>query len=249
MNYSAKYFRESLPEWKRKKDPILSKVFYRPVSFYVASIATKLNISANEISYFSTGLAIVACSLFLFDSFISRLYGAIIINLWLILDCADGNIARSVKKQPFGEFADGISSYILVALMCTTISFSVYFTGGLLFNARSPWIILMGAIASIADTLMRLIYQKFTNVSINLQSTGVIPAQSDKRVDNNSVDSFRVRIEAELGIGGILPLAILLATIFNALDLIIIYCFVYYVLACIISTFMLIFKAIKLSKI
>lgn len=248
MDYSAKYFRESLPEWKRRKDPILSRLFYRPISFYVSSIATKLNISANQISYFSTGLAIVACILFLLNSFIARLFGAIMINLWLILDCADGNIARSVKKQPFGEFADATSSYILVSLMCITISFSIYFTGGILFNEKSPWIILIGAIASISDTLMRLIYQKYTNVSLNLQSTGVIPVQNDKRVDNNYVGSFRVRIEAEFGIGGILPLAILLATIFNSLDLIIIYCLLYYGLSCIISTLILINNAIKLDK-
>lgn len=248
MDYSAKYFKESLPEWKKRKDPILSRLFYRPVSFYISSIATKLNISANQISYFSTILAVVACISFLFNSFIARLFGSILINLWLILDCADGNIARSIKKQPFGEFADATSSYILVSLMCITISFSVYFTGGILFDEKSPWIIFIGAVASISDTLMRLVYQKYTNVSLNLQSSGIIPIQHDKRIDNNCVGSFRVRIEAELGIGGVLPLAILFATIFNALDLIIIYCLLYYGLSCIISILTLINNAIKLEK-
>ena len=174
--------------------------------------------------------------------------GAILINIWLILDCADGNIARSVRKQPFGEFADGISSYILVGLMCISMGFSVYFSGGIIFKPGSPWIILLGAVASSSDSLMRLVYQKYKNTSKELQDKGVIEQEKDIRTDKNSVGSVRVRIEAELGIGGILPVAILIATILNALDIIIIYCFVYYGLSFIASTLMLVKKAIKLSN-
>ena len=32
--YSPKYFKKDLPEWKRRKDPITSKFFYRRLSFY-----------------------------------------------------------------------------------------------------------------------------------------------------------------------------------------------------------------------
>lgn len=248
MNYSAKYFKDSLPDWKRKKDPVLSRIFYRPVSFYISSIATKLGISANTISYFSAIIAVFSCILFLFNRFEMKMIGAILINIWLILDCADGNIARSVRKQPFGEFADGISSYILVGLMCISMGFSVYFSGGIIFKSGSPWIILLGAVASSSDSLMRLVYQKYKNTSKELQDKGVIEQEKDIRTDKNSVGSVRVRIEAELGIGGILPVAILIATILNALDIIIIYCFVYYGLSFIVSTLMLVKKAIKLSN-
>ena len=33
MHYTAKYFRDNFPEWKYRKDFILTKIFYRPVSF------------------------------------------------------------------------------------------------------------------------------------------------------------------------------------------------------------------------
>lgn len=248
MNYSPKYFSDSLPIWKKKKDPVLTRIFYRPVSFVCASIATNLGISANATSYFSAVLGIFACVLFLVDSFAARLTGAILINVWLILDCTDGNIARSVKKQPFGEFADGISSYIVVALMCTTIGFSVFFSGGVIFEAGSPWIILIGALASISDTLMRLIYQKYQKTAREMQDKGIIPAEKDVRTNTNSVGSFRVRIEMELGLGGILPIAILIATIFNALDIIILYCFAYYGLSCAASSLLFVMKAINASE-
>ena len=114
MRYNAKYFRDSLPEWKRRKDPVLSKVFYRPVSFFTASIAANLGISANTVSYCSVFIAVLSCLLFAYPSQQAHLAAAIFVSVWLIMDCTDGNLARSVKKQPFGTYADSMSSYIFV---------------------------------------------------------------------------------------------------------------------------------------
>jgi len=246
FNYS--FFKDSLPVWKRKKDPILTQIFYRPFSFLVASFCAKMNISANTVSYFSTIIGIIACVLFLVDDYLLRIIAATLINIWLILDCVDGNLARSVKKQSFGEFADGISSYVLVALVCITIGFSVYFTGGIIFEKGSPWIILLGALASIADTLMRLIYQKFRSELVKLEDKGLIAKEEDARTDHSKVTSFRVKVESELGIGGLLPIFILIAAITNALDLVVIYCFLYYGFSCVVSSCMFIRKAISLTK-
>lgn len=158
MNYTPKYFKENLPEWKRKKDPILSRIFYRPVSFLFSSLFCHIGWTANMVSYFSALIAIIACVCFVFGAPIA---GAILINIWLILDCSDGNIARSVKKEHYGDFADAMSSYICVGLMFVCIGFNVYQTGGIIFYAESPWIILLGALAGSSDSLMRLIYQKY----------------------------------------------------------------------------------------
>ena len=53
MKYTPKYFYDNLPAWKRKKDPILSRLFYRPASFLTASIFSNLGIGANTVSYYS----------------------------------------------------------------------------------------------------------------------------------------------------------------------------------------------------
>ena len=70
----------------------------------------------------------------------------------------------------------------------------------------SPWIILVGALASSSDSLMRLIYQKYKNTERNMADKGIIKLENDIRTDHSQVGSFRVRIEAELGIGGLLQL-------------------------------------------
>ena len=248
MEYSAGYFKEQMPDWKRKKDPILSRIFYRQVSFKLAAILANHNISANSVSYFSAILGIIACFCFLLSNWTFHVIGAVLINIWLILDCTDGNLARSVKKQPFGEFADGISSYILVGLMCSAMGITVFHEGGLFFHPGQYLFIYIGALASSADTLMRLIYQKYKATERELADSGIIKIEKDARTDHSQVRNLKVRIESELGIGGLLPLFILLASIFKALDLVVIYCFLYYVSSCLIASLIFIKKAILKSN-
>ena len=249
MKYTAKYFKDNMPEWKRKKDAFVVQKFYRPLSFYGSSFAANHGISANTVSYFSVIVAIIGCILFLFDSKGLCICGAVLFSVWSWLDCVDGNLARSVRKQPFGEFADSMSSYILVGLMWSAMGIAAYNFGGTLLKPGNAWIILLGALASSADSLMRLIYQKYKNTEKELSEKGVLEIENDLRKDHSKVGSFRVRIEETLGIGGILPLLILLATIFNGLDLVIFYCFVYYGGSAVAVIIILATKAIKKAKL
>lgn len=244
MMYTYAYFKKTLPEWKRKKDPILSQLFYRPISLYLACWLANRGVMANDVSYISIFVAILASVFFLINEPIMHLLAAVLINIWLVLDCVDGNMARTIKKQPFGDFADATSSYVLVALVCVSMSYAVYCSGGVFVEKGSSIIILIGAFASISDTLMRLIYQKYKSSERTLVDSGVIESEVDKRLDERQVKSIQVRIEAELGIGGILPFAILLASIFNALDIVVYYCFCYYGLSCVFILFSYIKKAI-----
>lgn len=248
MKYTSKYFKDNLPEWKRQKDPILSRIFYRPISFYGAAFCANHGISANTVSYFSALIAIVAGCLFLVDSYEINIMAAMLVNVWLCLDCVDGNIARSIKKQPFGDFADSISSYILVGIMCTTMSTVAYRNGGYFIESGCIWIVILGAFSSSADTLMRLIYQKYKATARELIDRGIIQAEEDKRTDITQVNSWQVRIESDFGVGGILPILVLIGTIFNILDIVVCYCFLYYGGACVVASLLQIRKAMKYTK-
>lgn len=246
--YSVKFFKEGLPEWKRVKDPLTSRIFYRPLSFVTASLAAKCGLTANAISYLSIFIALFACVFLVIPNYTFNIIGAILVNVWLLSDCTDGNIARSVKKQPFGDFADSVSSYVLVAFLCTALGVSAYFSGGLLFSKYSIWIVLIGALASSADTLMRLVYQKYKSSERSLVDDGKLEMEIDKRTDNSQTNSLLVRIESDFGIGGILPLLVLFGVIFKFVDLVVIYCFLYYFLSSFVMILKYIFKAIKKTK-
>ena len=248
MKYTPKFFKETMPEWKRQKDPPLSRLFYRRAGFALAAVFANAGISANTVSYISLVVGILGCALYLPRACACHIVGAALINLWLVLDCTDGCIARSVKGEPFGEFADSSSSYTLVGLMGAAMGVAAYFEGGALIPAGTPWIILAGALASSADTLMRLIYQKYKNVERDMADKGIVEVEWDKRTDHSQVNSLRVRVEQDLGIGGILPLLILLATIFRALDLAILYCLAYYGLSCVLVYITYIRKAVRAAR-
>lgn len=243
-DYSVKFFYKGLPAWKRKKDPIYTRFVMRPLSFIGASICANNGISANTVSYVSGWIAILGCLFFLPKDYWCHITGAILFNVWLFMDCIDGNLARCVKKQPFGIFADAISSYILVGFMSTFMGFAVYFEGGILFDAGCPWIILVGALASSFDTLMRLIYHKYEQAHAELVSKGIMPVENDDHNDHSMVGDWKIRIEQELGIAGILPFMILICAVFKCLDIAILYCFFYYGGSLLISYIMFVRRAI-----
>lgn len=246
--YTAKYFRDNIPEWKRKKDPPLSRIFYRPVSFYCASLATKVGLSANTVSYLSIIIALLSCVCFIIPNHVCNIIGAVLVNVWLISDCTDGNIARSIKKQPFGEFADGISSYIFVGFLCISLGMVAYINDGILLDKGCVWILFLGAIASISDTLMRLIYQKYKSTERELADKGLIEIEYDKRKDTKQSNSLLVRIESDFGLGGILPIMILIGVLINAIDIVVIYCFIYYFCSSVLMILKYILKAIKTTQ-
>lgn len=237
-----------MPAWKRKKDPPLSRIFYRPTGFVLAAAFANAGVGANTVSYLSIIEGVLACALFLPNNHACRIIGAILINLWLVLDCTDGCIARSVKAEPFGEFADGISSYIVVALAGPAMGIAAFYEGGALIAPGSPWIILLGALSSVSDTLMRLIYQKYKATEREEADKGTVKVSYDRRRDHDQVGSLRVKIEQDLGIGGILPVMILAGTIFCTLDIVLFYMFAYYGLSCFAIVVIYIRKAIRAGK-
>ena len=247
MKYTTKFFHDSMPAWKRKKDSTLTRFIYRPLSFFLASIVANLGISANTVSYVSAIVALIGCSMFLIPITACHIIGSIIMIIWLIMDCIDGNLARAIQKQPFGEFADSISSYLLVGFMCTTLGFAAYQEGGLLFEQGNPWIILLGALASSSDTMMRLIYQKYKNTERKMADQGIVEIESDFRAEEEQPTSIKTIIDREFGLG-IIPEIFLLASIFHVLDLAVIYCFCFYGFAFLVNLFIYVRKAIKKSK-
>ena len=164
---------------------------------------------------------------------------------WLLLDCVDGDLARSVKQQPFGDFVDAMSSYILVGLLGMSVGFSCCANGGIIFKKGDFVIILIGAFGSSADSLMRLIYQKYQATAKDLQARGIIPIECDVRSDHQSVGSLRVRLEMELGLAGFIPVLAIICTAVGCLDVMVLYMALYYGGSCVLATVHYTRKALK----
>lgn len=122
--------------------------------------------------------------------------------------------------------------------------------GGGVFSLKgNAWIIFAGAIASSCDTLVRLIYQKYQNVSRELSDKNIIPPQRETRTENEYSGSLRVRLEMEPGIGGIIPTMVFAASVFNALDLVIFYMDLYYCSGALIFIVMYTVRAMRFRNL
>lgn len=92
---------------------------------------------------------------------------------------------------------------------------------------------------------MRLVYQKYIVVSREWGIEGKVELDGSNA---GKIDKIRFRVEQEFGMGGILPLAILLASLFKCLDIVLIIWCVYYGCVFVASTLYLLNKAMKTSK-
>ena len=95
---------------------------------------------------------------------------------------------------------------------------------------------------------MRLIYQKYKACERGLADMGKMEVEKEKRTDINQTTSLIVRIEADFGIGGILPFLVLFGIIFNFVDLVVIYCFLYYFASSLLMITKYILKAINNTR-
>lgn len=101
------------PEHKKEKDLQVSLWLYfviRPASFYFTYIALKVKIGPNHATFI--GFIIGLVSLILAGNG-NYFLAALFLNIFAIIDCVDGNLARLKKPSKLGEYFDAISGDII----------------------------------------------------------------------------------------------------------------------------------------
>lgn len=217
------------------------KLVYRPISFYFAAFFANLKMSGNDVSVLSAFVGISACILFLFNNYTCGIIAAIIVNIWIIMDCTDGNIARSVKAIPYGDFLDSTSCYILVGILFNVLGYRAYQSSSLFFSGKI-FIVLLGALTASFDSITRLVYQRYLVSSYNLGINEKVESDITKV---STLQKIRLIIDLNIGIGGFFPLILLLSIFFSFLDIVVIGYFLYYGFFAMVSISFLTFKALK----
>ncbi|MCL2805224.1 MAG: CDP-alcohol phosphatidyltransferase family protein, partial [Treponema sp.] len=159
----------SLPREKVKQDGLWTRFVLRPLSFPVSWLALRLKLSPAFISYFSGFLCVIGGILFawprdqvFFGSIPSSLFaaiGVILFNIFAVMDCVDGNMARvSGKAGPWGGWADAVMGFIAYT--------SVFFATGLYVYWETLWwpALLITGLTSSANLLTRVAYQIYKNI-------------------------------------------------------------------------------------
>lgn len=214
MKYSPKFFKDTMPEWKRKKDPLVARFIHRPLSFVFSSIFVELDLTPNQVSFISLLIAFVSCTLFVSSKLSVLMIAYFLLNLWSITDSADGNIARSLGGKLYGDFIDATSSYFLYGMMFLSLGYSVYKTGGMLVQQGDIFIVLAGALAGCSDTMTRLFFQKMKNNSYEIRIEKLLKGidQEGDITDRtqSKIGRLQGRIDSEFTCGGSIHLLLLL---------------------------------------
>lgn len=197
---------------------IADRYFYRPIAIFLLPILFNLfKLTPNKISIVSMAIVSIGFSLVsLSQDKISVVFGSMFFILFLVLDCADGSLARTLFykyniKNPLGEFFDAFVGYYVIAGLWTSLGY--YLT---ILNNDLLWFIL-GTLSSLASLYSRTAYLKLGWVKCE---QGL-----DKTQAKQIKESFSIKIYKNIDWGGFLLLIIPFAIWFHCLEYILILMF------------------------
>mgnify|MGYP006104976153 CR=1 FL=1 len=109
---------------------LITQYFLRPISFYVTYVLLKFKLSANQVTILSLFLGLCGMTCFITGERFLFSLGVIFYLLSLILDFADGNIARTTDTATYyGKFLDGAVNGVIEVNLPISIAIGFYLAG------------------------------------------------------------------------------------------------------------------------
>lgn len=207
--------KKSFPD--HKSDAIWTRYVLRPLSFPFAWLFIKLGFSANQVTYLSIIAIFVGSGLFFLGSYALGIVAAVLFNVFALLDCVDGNIARVTEGgNPYGEWVDALGGYIAYTFVFVSAGMFVDMTYQDLGVIDGIEFHFVGTVAAVTNLLMRVQHQKYENLSKHSHDNG------------GRSDSLQKKISRNVGITGFLMPAVLVGVIFVVLHWILIFYAAFY---------------------
>lgn len=228
MYFSLKKIKDSLPAKKNSKSSLWVKTVVRKLSFLFTFAFINLGCSAWMASIISVLVACAGAVCLCINSPVARIVGVILIELWLVLDCVDGNIARVRRtSSEMGEFIDALSGYYVTGFVYFAIGISAFYTTSMTKFAFL-WVIL-GGMSSICGLLARIIHQKYTYTLLVLERRNCekVELPEDEVTNKKSIQYLRSRVDKEISISGLFMPFLLIALVFNLYDIMTIFYFLF----------------------
>ncbi|QPJ64951.1 MAG: CDP-alcohol phosphatidyltransferase family protein [Candidatus Nitrohelix vancouverensis] len=111
----------------------VNRYFHVPVSARIVSWLCQTRATPNQVSYTSILLGILSGLAFMSGGHFGMFWGGVLLELSLILDCVDGQLARATgQSSEWGRLLDGIGGYVAYLAVVFGITYSLpEFTGAL----------------------------------------------------------------------------------------------------------------------
>ena len=157
----VKDFRSSLKppeteEW-------INQYFNRPIAFFIAKAFQKIRFTPNSITVLSMVCGVLSGYFFSKLDTSSVVIAAILLEMMILLDCADGQLARMVgKSSSFGKTLDGLADF--------TTHLSIYYglAYGLYLKEHHYYIFILAVVAQLSMYLHIILYDHYKNIFIDV---------------------------------------------------------------------------------
>lgn len=187
MQGSEKVKMEDTLKSQDTEEPI-DILFYRPLGFRCAVLASKLHITPNMITVFSIFIGVAAGFLFYPADLTTNVIGMLLLVFANLLDSTDGQLARLTNNHTrLGRILDGLAGdlwFICIYLVCVF---------RLLHQGCSPWIWLLASAAGICHIFHAAMADYYRNIHLFIlkSSTGSEQDNSEAMTQELRKISFR----------------------------------------------------------
>lgn len=166
---------------KKENKPYLKDMFLcsylisQRISPYLSSMYIKKKIIPNRITIHMILSGIIGAILFSMPNIIAKIFGAVLIHLWFILDCSDGEVARYTKTfSTFGRELDYMAHLINHPLFGMGIFISLYQLDR--YNPLTLFVLVL--LSNLIDYGIR-----------NITTLNILDEIKDKNKVNSNIDS------------------------------------------------------------
>ena len=233
---TVKEIRKGFPHEKYVEDTIWLRLLRRPLSFYLAAKLINAKWSANHVSFLSLGILVIGLALFVPANYITSILGSIFLNLYMLFDTVDGNIARATNtRSKYGEFLETVNGYLINGFSYLAIGWAVGHSGSSQVFGFEPDYVLLGALTGICNFFIRVVHLK-SQMIFNL--AGGIE-------ENIKEMNIGKRFDREIAVSGFYHPAVSVCAILDKLHYFTIFYFIYYLSS---SVFFITTKLIKYRK-
>ncbi len=247
MKYTYADIKKSLTKKKNSRSSYWVQLWVRKASFPLTYLFINFGWTANMVSLLSWLVIFMGAIFISINNFYFILAGIILTNLWLILDCVDGNIARCKKQKSFmGDFYDAIAGYGPFAFTTIALGIAAFNTSTLFSNYLENWVfILIGGIGAMANLYTRLIHQKYMNCFF-VANKEIKQLENINLTDEENKKSFayiREQVDKNFGVSGLFMPLLFVALFTNTFDIMVTMYTAYYVLSFVAVIFLYCKKA------
>ena len=174
----------------RANDGFFSVFFLRRVSKLLTWAAVKIGATPNQVTIASFAIGLYAAFLFAQGDTWSLIFGAILLQVSIIVDCVDGELARYTRKfSELGAWLDAITDRVKEYAVFLGLAY-----GAFVQNGQNLWV--LAAVLMAIQTFRHVSDYNFSQV-VKARSAEEIPVPVDFMADWDGVTAQMAEVDAD----------------------------------------------------